>query len=77
MVYKFFDKMSRNINAYAVVDKISVSAIKSNNISSQQLAGELHKLIIRKFKKCKLHSSLKDNKLDAGFESLNFAEFYN
>ena len=40
MVYKFLDKMSRNINAYAVVDKISVSAIKSNNISSQQLAGE-------------------------------------
>ena len=43
MVYKFFDK------------KISGSGIKNENMSDQQLAEELHKPIIRKFKKRKLH----------------------
>ena len=43
MVYKFFDKT------------ISGSGIKNENMSDQQLAEELHKPIIRKFKKRKLH----------------------
>ena len=38
MVYKFFDK------------KISGTGIKSENMSDQQLAEELHKQTIRKFK---------------------------
>ena len=45
MVYKFFDKKSK------------ASGLKEN----QQLANELHKPIIRKFKKRKLYSSFKDN----------------
>ena len=47
MIYKFFDK------------KIAGGAVQNKNISNEQLAEELHKLIIRKFKK--VYSSLKDN----------------
>ena len=45
MVYILFDKKLEG------ADKNSVSAIKSKIMSNQQLAYELHKLIIRKFKK--------------------------
>ena len=47
MVYKFFDKKSTS------------SGVKS--LSDQQLADELHKLIIRKFKKRRVYSSFKGN----------------
>ena len=47
MVYSFFDKKSKG------------SGIKS--MSNQQLANELHKPIIRNFKKIKVYSSFKDN----------------
>ena len=42
MVYRFFDK------------KASDSGIKNENMSDQQLAEELHKPIIKKFKKIKV-----------------------
>ena len=45
MVYKFFDKKSKG----------------SGLTENQQLANELHKPIIRKFKKRKVYSSFKDN----------------
>ena len=45
MDYKFFDKKSKG------------AGLKEN----QQLADKLHKPIIRKFKKRKVHSSFKDN----------------
>ena len=48
MVYKFFEK------------KYSGSGITTNEFN-YQLANELHKPIIRKFKKKKLYSSFKDN----------------
>ena len=47
MVYKFFDKKSKG------------SGI--TNESNYQLANELHKLIIKKFKKRKVYSSFRDN----------------
>ena len=49
MVYKFFD------------EKTSGSGIKNENMSDQQLVEELHKPIIRKFKKRKVHSAFADN----------------
>ena len=49
MVCKFFDK------------KISGSGIKNKNMSNKELAEELHKSIIRKFKKRKVYSSFIDN----------------
>ena len=48
MVYKFFDK------------KTAGNHIKSM-LQNEQLAKELHKPIIRKFKKRKVYSSFKDN----------------
>ena len=48
MVYRFFDKKSKG------------SGIKNETKENQQLANELHKPIIRKFKK-KVYSSFKDN----------------
>ena len=47
MIYKFFDRKSKG------------AGIKS--MSNQQLANELHKPIIRQFKKRKVCSSFKDN----------------
>ena len=48
MVYKFFDKKSQG------------SGLANNN-ENIQLADELHKPVIRKFKKRKVYSSFKDN----------------
>ena len=48
MVYKFFDKKSQG------------SGLPSNK-ENIQLANELHKPIIRKFKKRKVYSSFRDN----------------
>ena len=53
MVYKFFDKKSTSLN------KFSGSGII--NEPNYQLANELHKPIIRKFKKRKVYSSFRDN----------------
>ena len=36
-------------------------ATKIENMSNQELAEELHKLIVRKFEKRKVHSSFVDN----------------
>ena len=49
MIYKFFDKKSIG------------SGIKNEIKQNQQLANELHRPIIRKFKKRKFYSSFKDN----------------
>ena len=53
MVYKFFDKKSASLN------KSSGSGIV--NEPNYQLANELHKPIIRKFKKRKVYASFRDN----------------
>ena len=53
MVYKFFDKKSVGSGAKRVNTKITPQ--------NQQLAEELHKPIIRKFKKRKVYSTFKDN----------------
>ena len=49
MVYKFFDKKSQG------------RGLVNNNKENVQLANELHKPIIRKFKKRKVYSSFRDN----------------
>ena len=53
MVYKFFDKKSASLN------KSSGSGIV--NDPNYQLANDLHKPIIRKFKKRKVYSYSRDN----------------
>ena len=49
MVYKFFDKNT------------SGGTFKNENISNKELAEELHKPIIKKIKKRKVHSHFMDN----------------
>ena len=53
MVYKFFDKMSKGSGVKHVNTKLA--------LQNQQLAEELHRPIIRKFEKRKVHAAFKDN----------------
>ena len=64
MVYKSFDK------------KTSDSGIKSIP-QNEQLAEELHKPIIRKFKKIKVHSSFKDNIWGADLADMQLISKFN
>ena len=66
MVYKFFDKNSRGI-------PFKGSGVKEN----QQLAKELHKPIITKFKKRKVYSSFKDNIWGVGLADMQLISKYN
>ena len=68
MVYTFFDKKTSDTSARsetlrwetlatrATQNKFAGSGIKNENISNKELAEELHKPIIRTFKKRKVHS---------------------
>ena len=62
MVYKFFDKKSKG------------SGINEPNY---QLANELHKPIIRKFKKRKVYSSFRDNIWGADLAAMQSLRKYN
>ena len=57
MVYKFFDKKTKGSSVTTPANKSAIKPIPQN----EQLADELHKPIIRKFKKRKVYSALKDN----------------
>ena len=57
MVYKFFDKRYSATRA----KKCAGGAAESENMAKQELAEELHKPVIRKFEKQKVHSSFIDN----------------
>ena len=56
MVYKFFDKKSQGSGR-----PLSSASQLANNKENTQLADELHKPIIKKFKKRKVYSSFRDN----------------
>ena len=56
MVYKFFDKKSKGSG-----HRLSSASQLANNKENIQLADELHKPIIRKFKKKKVYSSFRGN----------------
>ena len=69
MVYKYFDKKS------ALRNKSGGSGVA--NEANYQLADELHKLIIRKFKKRKVYSSFRDNIWDVGLADMQSLSKYN
>ena len=52
MVYKFFDKKSAGSG---------VATLANESMPNYQLANEVHRQIIRKFKRRKVYSSFKDN----------------
>ena len=64
MVYKFFDKKSQGSGL-------------ANNKENIQLADELHKPIIRKFKKRKVYSSFKDNIQGADLADMQLLSKFN
>ena len=70
MVYKFFDKKS----AGSGVKHVNTTKITPQN---QQLAGELHKPIIRKFEKRKVHAAFKDNIGGADLADMQLLSRYN
>ena len=65
MVYKFFDKKSNG------------AGIKNEIKENQQLTNELHKPIIRKFKKRKVYSSFRDNIWSIDLTDMQFISKYN
>ena len=72
MVYKFFDIKSQRSGRF------SSSALQiSNNKENIQLADELHKPIIRKFKKGKVYSSFRDNIWGADLADMQLLSKYN
>ena len=70
MVFKFFDKSSASL-----ADKSTKGSKKS--MPNQQLANELHKPIIRKFKKRKVYSSFKDNIWGVDLTDMQLISKYN
>ena len=58
MVYKFFDEKSASL-----ADKSTKGSGVNTKFApqNQQLAEQLHKPIIKKFKKRKIHAAFKDN----------------
>ena len=69
MAYKFFDKKSEGSGAKHINTKLAPQ--------NQQLAEELHKPIIRKFEKRKLHAASKDNIWGADLADMQLLSRYN
>ena len=69
MVYKFFDKKSKGSGAKHVNTKLTPQ--------NQQLAEELHKPIIRKFEKRRVHPAFKDNIWGADLADMQLLSKYN
>ena len=69
MVYKFFDKISKGSGAKHVNTKLT--------LQNQQLAEELHKPIIEKFEKRKIHAAFKDNIWGADLADMQLIGRYN
>ena len=69
MVYKFFDKKSKGSGVKHVNTKLTPQ--------NQQLAKDLHKLIIKKFEKRKVHAAFKDNIWGADLAYMQLLSRYN
>ena len=72
MVYKFFDKKSQGSGR-----PLSSASQLANNKENIQLADELHKPIIRKFKKRKVYSSFRDNIWGADLADMQLLSKFN
>ena len=73
MVYKVFDKGTTSL-----VDKSTSSGtVKNKIISDKKLAEELHKWVIRKFNKTKVHSPFVDNFWGADLADMQLISKFN
>ena len=74
MFYKFFDKKSASLSDKSTKGRgINIKSTPQN----QQLAEELHKPIIKKFKKRKVYSAFKDNIWGADLADMQLISRYN
>ena len=71
MIHTFFDKKSKGSGIVASL------AYESANARNYQLANELHKLIIRKFKKWRVYSSFLGNIWGADLADMQSLSKYN
>ena len=71
MVYKFFDKKTKGSGIAASLAKISA------NEPNYQLTNDLHKAIIRKLKKRKVYSYLRDNIWGVDLPDMQLLSKYN
>ena len=69
MAYKFFDKKSASGD--------DVTTLKNQITHNQQLAEELHKPVIRKYKKRRVYSSLKDSIWGADLADMQLISKFN
>ena len=60
-----------------LIKKTSGSGIKNDNMSDQQLAEELHKPVIRNFKKRKVHSTFIGNIWDVYLADMQLRSKFN
>ena len=64
-------------NSAWCANKFTGSGIKNENMSDQQLTEELHKPVIRKFEKRKVHSPFIDNIWGAGLADMQLSSKFN
>ena len=73
MVYKFFNNKTVGSGDTMLANKSAIKSIPQN----EQLAAELHKPIIRKFKKIKVYSAFEDNIWGADFADMQLISTFN
>ena len=82
MVYKFFDKKSASLTNKSVSGRSGIVNNNNNNNNNKikqnlQLSEELHKPIIRKFKKRKVYSGFRDNIWGADLADMQLISNFN
>ena len=73
MVYKFFDKKTAGSGVTTLANKSVIKSVPQN----EQLAEELHKPIIKKFRKRKVYSAFKDNIWGADLADMQLISKFN
>ena len=73
----FFDKRFLVVERSDTLAKKNISAVKNENILNKELAEELRELIIRKFQKRKMYSSLTNNIQGADLADMQLISKFN
>ena len=73
----FYRKSPLLARAKTLANSASIGSVKSEIMSNQELAAELHKQIIRKLEKRKVHSSFIDNIWAADLADMQFIKKFN
>ena len=78
ILLKIPEWISKRSNTLATRDKSARDGtVENENMSNQELAEELHKIIIRKFEKRKKYSSFIDNIWGADLADMQFISKFN